>query len=98
MLHVIRCCTRFWPGHLSVRVGNRSRRSEEIVEIPNCTFHCDHHHHLHHHHHPYIIIIIIIIIIIVVVIISITLVLHLNIQASSDMASKVAMIMLCRCW
>ena len=30
MLHVI--CTRLSPDHLSVRVGDGSRRSEEIVE------------------------------------------------------------------
>ena len=31
MLHVI--CTRLRPGHLSVRVGDGSRRNEEIVTI-----------------------------------------------------------------
>ena len=30
MLHVI--CTQMHPGHLSVRVGDSSRRSEEIVK------------------------------------------------------------------
>ena len=39
MLHVI--CTRLRPSHLSVRVGDSSRRSEEIVKILNCTFQCE---------------------------------------------------------
>ena len=34
MLHVI--YTRLCPGHLSVRVGDGSRRSEEIVKTTNC--------------------------------------------------------------
>ena len=29
------------PGHLSVRVGDGSRHSEEIVKILNCAFYCD---------------------------------------------------------
>ena len=39
------------PGHLSVRVGDISRRNEEIVKILNCAFQCNHNHHRHHHHH-----------------------------------------------
>ena len=39
MLHVI--CTPLWPGHLSVRVGDSSRRSEEIVKFSNCASKCD---------------------------------------------------------
>ena len=36
MLHVI--CTRLRPGHLSVRVGDGSRRSEEIVKLQIAAF------------------------------------------------------------
>ena len=36
MLDVI--CTDLRPGHLSLRVGNSSRRSEEIVNISDCAF------------------------------------------------------------
>ena len=40
MLHVI--CTRLRSGHLRVRVGDGSRRSEETVkQISNCAFQCD---------------------------------------------------------
>ena len=47
MLHVIsaRCAARdlrLRPGQLCVRVGDSSRRSEEIVKkILNCVFECD---------------------------------------------------------
>ena len=34
-------CTQLHPGHLSVRVGDSSRRDEEAVKISNCTFYCD---------------------------------------------------------
>ena len=34
-------CTRLRPDHLSVRVGDTSRRSEEIVKIWKCAFQCD---------------------------------------------------------
>ena len=37
-MHVI--CTRLRPGHLSVRVGDSSRRCEEIVKISNSAFEC----------------------------------------------------------
>ena len=41
----VRCAARdlhtIAPGHLSVRIGDSSRRSEEIVEISNCAFQCD---------------------------------------------------------
>ena len=50
--------TRLCPGH-SVRVGDGSRRSAEIVKISNCAFECDYYyyyyyyyyHYYHHHHH-----------------------------------------------
>ena len=39
MFHVI--CTRLRLGHVSVRVGDGSRRSEKIVnKISNCAFEC----------------------------------------------------------
>ena len=45
-------CTRLRPGHLSIRVGDGSRRSEEIVKkISNCAIQCDYHH--HHHYYCY---------------------------------------------
>ena len=43
VLHVI--CTRLRPGHLSVRVGDSSRHSEEIGKISNFAFQCDCHYH-----------------------------------------------------
>ena len=46
MLHVI--CTGLLPGHLSVRVGDSSRRSKEIVKISTCAFQCDHCYYDHH--------------------------------------------------
>ena len=45
MLHVI--CALLRPGHLSVRVGDSSRRNEEIGKISNCAFQCDHYYHYH---------------------------------------------------
>ena len=36
VLHMI--CTRLYPGHLSVRVGDSLRRDEEIVKISNRAF------------------------------------------------------------
>ena len=45
MLHVI--CTRLRPGHLSVRVGDSSRRCEEIVKkISNSAFECDYYYYI----------------------------------------------------
>ena len=34
-------CTQLRSGHLSIRVGDSSRRSEKIVKISKCAFQCD---------------------------------------------------------
>ena len=57
-------CTRLCPGHLSERVRDSSRRSEEIVEkISNCAFQCDYYYYYYYyyyyHYYYYRIIIII---------------------------------------
>ena len=42
-------CTRLCPGHSSVRVGDSSRRSEEIVKILNCTLQCDYYYYYYYY-------------------------------------------------
>ena len=85
-------CTQLRPGHLSVRVGDSLRRSEEIVKISNCAFQCDssssssfssssssYYYYYYYYYYHYIIIIIIINIIIII---SLSLLLHQNGQFS----------------
>ena len=47
MLHVI--CTPLQPGHLSVRVGDSSQPSEEIIKISNCAFEYDYYYNTSYH-------------------------------------------------
>ena len=49
VLHVI--CTRLRPGHLSVRVGDSSQRTEEIVKNLDLRLSIDYYYHLHLHLH-----------------------------------------------
>ena len=72
MLHLI--CTRLRPGHLSLRVGDSSRRSEETVKKSQIA--------------PFVIIIIVIIIIIIIIITIIIIISSSSSSSSSSGSSS----------
>ena len=47
VLHII--CAQLHPGHLDIRVGDSTQRSDEKVKISNHAFQCDHYYHYYYY-------------------------------------------------
>ena len=44
-------CTQLCPDHLSVRVGDGFRHSEEMIKISNCAFEYDYYYYYHYYNY-----------------------------------------------